>query len=93
MSTLVSSSSGIGFIGNLESRYQFIESDIRTCNTFIKHYEFVIQDLQKDIINSQLEENKSAAIKFLMEVKEEWEITQEKLKAQLKEVRQKNKQN
>ena len=52
------------FTGNDAAVKDFILSSIRSCDTVIEHYDFVLNDISSDISNPKLEATKGPTIVF-----------------------------
>ena len=57
---------------NADSMKSFMESAIKSYNTVIEHYDFVINDISSDISNPKLEATKKPVLDFLKELRNEW---------------------
>lgn len=56
-----------------EAMKKFIESNIKTCDIFLEHYDFIINDISGNISNPVLEANKRPTIEFLKAMRQEWQ--------------------
>lgn len=67
-----------------EDMKKFIESNIKTCDIFLEHYDFIINDISGNISNPVLEASKKPTIEFLKAMRQEWQNFKEENKRKLK---------
>lgn len=79
-------SNSFSFSGNADSMKAFMESAIRSYNTVIDHYDFVINDISSDISNPKLEATKGPVLDFLKELRREWICCRDDVQRKLNEL-------
>ena len=59
-------------MGSEENMKEFLKSTIKSSETVIEHYDFVINDISSNISDAQLEATKGPTIEFLNKMRNNW---------------------